>query len=60
MAKCLQCKSFFPIPEGDDDFAPGKGDCVRKEQDAKGKWYESKPVMGDTASDKCPNFALKK
>ncbi|HBW38641.1 benzylsuccinate synthase gamma subunit family protein [Desulfosporosinus sp. BICA1-9] len=59
MANCSQCKSFFEIPEGADDFTPGKGDCVRQEQDAKGKWYESKPVMGDTASDKCPKFAQK-
>jgi len=60
MANCSQCKSFYAIPEGANDFTPGKGDCVCQEQDVKGKWYESKPVMGDTPSDTCPKFAPKK
>ncbi|MDA8233343.1 MAG: benzylsuccinate synthase gamma subunit family protein [Clostridia bacterium] len=60
MANCSQCKSFFPIPEDADDFEPGKGDCVRKEKDAKGVWYESKPVMGDKSADNCPKFGQKK
>jgi hypothetical protein len=59
MAICAECKSFFPIPENADDFEQGKGDCVREEKDEKGKYWLSKPVMGDMAADKCPYFMKK-
>ena len=35
MSKCEKCAFFFPIPEGDMDFEPDKGDCVRQPQDLK-------------------------
>ena len=39
MAACAECKSFFPVPENADDFAEGKGDCVREIKDEKGKYW---------------------
>lgn len=59
MSTCAECKAFFAIPENADDFEPGKGDCVREEKDQKGKYWLSKPVMGDTAADKCKFFIRK-
>ena len=59
MATCEKCRSFYPIPKDADDYAEGKGDCVRQEQDAKGKWFESKPVMGEMAADNCSRFTKK-
>jgi benzylsuccinate synthase len=45
MAKCGECASFFRIPEADLDHEKGKGDCVMKRQDQKGKFWLSKPVF---------------
>jgi len=59
MAACAECKAFFPVPENADDFAPGKGDCVREVKDEKGKYWLSKPVMGNMDTSKCPFFAEK-
>ncbi|MBC7325163.1 Benzylsuccinate synthase gamma subunit [Neomoorella glycerini] len=53
---CKNCRSFFAIPEDADDFEPGKGDCVREEQDDKGKYWKARPVMGDKDASKCPGF----
>ena len=44
MATCIECALFFRIPEGEDDYEPGKGDCVIEHQDQKGKYWLSKPV----------------
>ena len=59
MATCAECKAFFAIPENADDFEPSKGDCVREEKDQKGKYWLSKPVMGDMEADKCSYFIKK-
>ncbi|MDA8234160.1 MAG: benzylsuccinate synthase gamma subunit family protein [Clostridia bacterium] len=56
MATCAQCRSFFLIPEDADDFEQGKGDCVRQEQDEKGKYWLSKPIMSHTLTDTCPHY----
>lgn len=56
MASCAECKSFFSVPENADDFAPGKGDCVREVKDEKGKYWLSKPTMENMV---CPFFAEK-
>jgi len=45
MVKCEECASFFKIPESDLDYQKGKGDCVLKRQDQKGKYWLSKPVF---------------
>ena len=50
MSKCENCAFFFPIPEGDMDFEQNKGDCVKQQEDTKGKFWLSKPVFsGDDA-----------
>jgi benzylsuccinate synthase/naphthyl-2-methylsuccinate synthase gamma subunit len=54
MATCVDCAFFFRIPEGEDDFEPGKGDCVIEHQDQKGKYWLSKPVM--EKNDTCTSF----
>ena len=59
MSTCAECKAFFAIPESADDFEPGKGDCVREETDQKGKFWLSKPVMGDKPAEKCGFFVKK-
>ncbi|AGL00213.1 benzylsuccinate synthase gamma subunit family protein [Desulfoscipio gibsoniae] len=59
MANCAECKSFFPIPESEDDFEQGKGDCIREEKDPKGKFWLSKPVMSDMPADNCKYFTKK-
>jgi hypothetical protein len=56
MPICAECKSFFAVPEGADDYAINKGDCVLEEKDDKGKYWLSKPVMGTTDSNKCARF----
>ena len=45
MESCGKCKSFFPVPQDADDYAEGKGDCVREEKDEKGKFWLSKPTV---------------
>jgi len=56
VSKCMECKSFFAIPENDDDYEAGKGDCVREQQDKKGKWCSSKPTF---ENDTCDVFQKK-
>ena len=46
MSNCEKCAFFFPIPEGDMDYEPNKGDCVKQQEDTKGKFWLSKPVFG--------------
>lgn len=60
LTTCEKCRSFYPIPKDADDYAEGKGDCVCENKDAKGKWWDSKPVLGEATADKCPNYVLKK
>lgn len=52
METCNGCRFFFPIPETDLDHQEGKGDCVLKQEDQKGKFWTSRPVFEwDTACD---------
>ncbi|CCK79723.1 MULTISPECIES: benzylsuccinate synthase gamma subunit family protein [Desulfobacula] len=50
MSKCKKCAFFFPIPEGDMDFEPKKGDCIRQQEDTKGKFWLSRPVFKDNTA----------
>lgn len=59
MSVCSECKFFFPIPEDEDDYEPGKGDCVTEKQDDKGKWWVSRTVMENDDASKCPEFGPK-
>ncbi len=54
MATCEECAFFFPIPETDMDFESGKGDCVQQQQDTKGKFWLSKPVL--ETSEACQRY----
>jgi hypothetical protein len=54
MATCTDCANFFLVPEGEDDFAPGNGDCVIEHKDHKGKYWLSKPTTDKT--DKCGSY----
>jgi len=40
-------ESYFPIPEGDADYEPGKYDCVREFVDKKGRYWSNTPVFKD-------------
>ena len=51
MAKCKECKSYFPL----DDKA-SKGDCVRRESDAKQMYHTAKPTDANGA---CEYFTKK-
>ena len=59
MSICGECASFFPIPENDPDYKPGKGDCVQEVVDEKCKFWTSRPAMTETDSD-CDKFKAKK
>jgi len=37
MATCEGCAFFFRVPEGEDDFEPGKADCVTEHKGPKGQ-----------------------
>ena len=50
MSKCGKCIFFSPIPEDAGDYESGKGDCVTEKQDAKGKYWTSKPVFENDQS----------
>jgi len=54
MATCKECSYFFSVPEDAGDFEPGKGDCVTQKEDAKGKYWLSKPTVN--ASPSCQTF----
>ena len=54
MATCGECAFFFKVPEGEDDFEPGKADCVTELKDQKGKYWLSKPVYETTET--CQTF----
>jgi len=58
MTTCKDCTYFFPVPENAGDFEPGKGDCVTQTEDAKGKFWLSKPTINASAS--CPTFKKSK
>lgn len=54
MATCKECSFYFPIPENAGDYEAGKGDCVTEKEDAKGKYWLSKPTKIDSSS--CKTF----
>jgi len=54
MATCEECSFFFKVPENADDFEPGKGDCITEKKDEKGKYWSSKPAIGN--SESCLKF----
>jgi benzylsuccinate synthase/naphthyl-2-methylsuccinate synthase gamma subunit len=58
MARCADCSYFFSIPAGDYDYEKGKGDCVHEEQDQKGKFWLSRPVLEE--SDACAKMKTRK
>ena len=41
MKTCNECEFFFSVPEGADDYAKGRGDCVIPKEDEKGKYWLS-------------------
>lgn len=58
MATCKECTQFFLVPEGADDYAVGKADCVMEKEDEKGKYWLSKPVFEN--SEQCDAFRMKR
>ena len=54
MTTCKECSFFVPVPEDAGDFKPGSGDCVTGKEDAKGKYWLSKPTTN--ASPSCQMF----
>lgn len=54
MATCIECASWFAIPEDADDYEEGKGDCVTEKEDQKAKYWLSRPVLG--SSECCGAF----
>ena len=54
MKTCEQCTFYFPVPEDAGDYEAGKGDCVIEKEDAKGKYWLSKPITKTSPS--CPTF----
>ena len=58
MSSCKECDFFFPVPVEDSDYALGKGDCVTPHEDAKGRYWLSKPTLESSAS--CPKFTTSK
>ena len=58
MTTCKDCSYFFPVPENAGDFEAGKADCVIEKEDAKGKYWLSKPVTH--VSKTCQAFSISK
>ncbi|MCL5056919.1 MAG: benzylsuccinate synthase gamma subunit family protein [Actinobacteria bacterium] len=56
MIICSNCQSFFELPKDADDYAEGKGDCVREEKDEKGKFWLSKSTQENST---CSLFKAK-
>lgn len=54
MSNCKECDFFFPVPPEDSDYEPGKGDCVLPHEDAKGRYWLSKPTFESSAC--CSTF----
>lgn len=54
MATCKECTYYFPVPENAGDYEPGKGDCVTQVEDAKGKYWLSRPTTDVSTS--CEKF----
>jgi len=51
MDTCQGCVNLFPVPEAEEDFQPGKADCVLQKEDEKGKYWLSKPIFEN--SERC-------
>ena len=54
MANCKECSYYFAVPENAGDYKAGNGDCVTETEDAKGKFWLSKPTTVDAPA--CPTF----
>lgn len=50
MANCKECSYYFPIPQDAGDYEAGKGDCVTEKEDAKGKYWLSKPTTNESSA----------
>ena len=51
MSSCKECKSYFPLNE-----KSPKGDCVRRELDAKQMYHTAKPTVENGV---CEHFIKK-
>jgi hypothetical protein len=58
MTTCENCSFYFPVSENEGDYKPGRGDCVTEKEDAKGKYWLSRPTTNATHS--CPTFKKSK
>ncbi len=54
MKTCESCSFYFAVPADAGDYEPGKGDCVTEKEDAKGKYWLSKPTTN--VSPSCSTF----
>ncbi len=54
MAKCEECKCFFPLEEN-----PEAGDCIHRGEDARQAFYQAKPVAAEQDASSCPEFQKK-
>lgn len=54
MSTCKECSFYFPVPEDAGDYKAGNGDCVTAVEDAKGKYWLSRPTTN--ASPSCQGF----
>lgn len=44
-------EKYYPIPEGDPDYEPGKYDCVKEIVDRKGRYWTSTTVFRDPENE---------
>ena len=44
-------EKYFPIPEDDPDYEPGKFDCIREVVDEKGRYWTCATVFKDPEAD---------
>lgn len=47
---CKDCSFFFSVSDSANDYESGTGDCVTEKEDAKGKYWLSKPTTDETAT----------
>jgi benzylsuccinate synthase/naphthyl-2-methylsuccinate synthase gamma subunit len=44
-------EKYFPVPENDPDYEPGKYDCIREIIDEKGRYWTCATVFKDSDAD---------
>jgi len=54
MTTCNHCKHYFPLDEDQT-----KGDCVRRVEDQRQSYYQSKPVEANKDASSCPFYSTK-